>query len=41
MNARRDPRRPEERPSHPQAQAIILLVLVTLLIVGLAAASTF
>lgn len=41
VTARRDPRRPVERQSHPHAQAIVLLVLVTLLIIGLAAASTF
>ncbi|HNI34443.1 MAG TPA: hypothetical protein PLV93_03535 [Microthrixaceae bacterium] len=30
-----------ERPGHPTRQAVILLVVVTLLIVGLAVMSTF
>ncbi len=41
MNAEPGPRRAGDRPTHPNAQAIILLVLVTLVIVGLAVASTF
>lgn len=36
-----DSPRPGERPGHPTVRAAILLVLVTLLIVGLAAASTW